>query len=388
MRKVYVVAAKRTPIGKFGKSLYSIPAPELGARVIKHIVKETSVPLNSVEEVIMGNVIQAGVGQNPAGQASTLAGLPDRTVKYTVNTVCASGMLAVENASREIMLGEHDLIVAGGMESMSNTPLLLPPSTRWGVKQLLDKELKMGDSMLLDGLIDAFYHEHMGYSAEASGRKFGITRKEADLFSVRSQELASRAWENGQFKAEVIEMKELSRDEGIRQTTLESLSSLKSAFAEEGILTAGNSSQLSDGASALMLASEEAMDQYSLKPIAEITGFQAASLSPRDFVEAPVPATRKLLERLGKSISYFDLVEHNEAFSVASLVVQRELGIEESKFNVNGGAIAMGHPLGNSGSRILVTLINALKQRKLEHGLATICHGGGGGHSISLEMMQ
>lgn len=387
MRKVYVIAAKRTPIGKFGKSLSTLGAPQLGAQVIKHLVQETSLPVQAIEEVIMGNVIQAGVGQNPAGQASTLAGLPDDVVKYTVNTVCASGMLAVENGSREIMLGEHDIIIAGGMESMSNTPLLLPASTRWGIRQLLDKELKIQDSMLLDGLIDAFYHEHMGYSAEASGRKFGITRKEADQFSVRSQEYAYRAWESGEFRDEVIPMKELSRDEGIRPTTLEALGDLRSAFAENGILTAGNSSQLSDGASALVLASEDAVKEHSLKPIAEITGFQAASLSPKDFVEAPVPATKKLLERLGKSMDYFDLIEHNEAFSVASLVVQRELGIEDSKFNVNGGAIAIGHPLGNSGSRIMVTLINALRHRKMEHGLATICHGGGGGHTISLEMI-
>ncbi len=387
MRKVYVVASKRTPIGKFGKSLSSLGAPQLGAEVIKYLVKETNLPVQSIEEVIMGNVIQAGVGQNPAGQASTLAGLPDDVIKYTVNTVCASGMLAVENASREIMLGEHDIIVAGGMESMSNSPLLLPSSTRWGIRQLLDKDLRMGDSMLVDGLIDAFYHEHMGFSAEASGRKFGITRKEADQFSVRSQEFAYRAWESGEYQDEIIPIKELSRDEGLRPTTLEALSGLKSAFAENGILTAGNSSQLSDGASAIILASEKAVEDYSLKPIAEITGFQAASLSPKDFVEAPVPATRKLLEKLGKSIDYFDLVEHNEAFSVASLVVQRELGIDDSKFNVNGGAIAIGHPLGNSGSRIMVTLINALRHRKMEHGLATICHGGGGGHSISLEMI-
>lgn len=387
MRKVYVVVAKRTPIGKFGKSLASISAPELGSRVIKHIITESKIPADLIEEVIMGNVIQAGVGQNPAGQASTLAGLPDETVKYTVNTVCASGMLAVENASREIMLGEHDLVIAGGMESMSKTPLLLPAEARWGVRQLLDKELKMEDSMLIDGLIDAFYHEHMGFSAEATGKKLGITRKEADEFSVRSQELSSKAWNRGEYSAEVIPMKELSRDEGIRPTSLEALSELRSAFAENGILTAGNSSQLSDGASALLLASEKAIAEYSLKPIAEITGFQAASLSPKDFVEAPVPATKKLLERLGKNIGYFDLVEHNEAFSVASLVVQKELGIDDSKFNVNGGAIAIGHPLGNSGSRIMVTLINALKQRKLEHGLATICHGGGGGHSISLEVL-
>lgn len=388
MHKVYVVSARRTPIGKFGKSLSSLTAPELGAKVISQIVKETGVTVESIQEVIMGNVIQAGVGQNPAGQASSLAGLPDYVVKYTVNTVCASGMLSVENAAREIMLGERDLIIAGGMESMSNSPLLLPSSARWGVRQLLGKDLKIGDSMLNDGLIDAFYHEHMGFSAEISGRKFGLTRREVDEFAMRSQTLASNAWKSGEYRNEVVQMKELQTDEGIRTTDMDTLSSLKPAFTDNGILTAGNSSQLSDGASALLLASEKALKEFNLKPVAEITGFQAASLSPRDFVEAPIPATRILLDRLGKNMDYFDLVEHNEAFSVASLVVQRELGIDDAKFNVNGGAIAMGHPIGNSGSRILVTLINALRSRKMDHGLATICHGGGGGHTMTLEMIR
>ncbi|MCL6089524.1 MAG: acetyl-CoA C-acyltransferase [Candidatus Thermoplasmatota archaeon] len=388
MHKVYVVSARRTPIGKFGKSLSSLTAPELGAKVISQIVKETGVTVESIQEVIMGNVIQAGVGQNPAGQASSLAGLPDYVVKYTVNTVCASGMLSVENAAREIMLGERDLIISGGMESMSNSPLLLPSSARWGVRQLLGKDLKIGDSMLNDGLIDAFYHEHMGFSAEISGRKFGLTRREVDEFAMRSQTLASNAWKSGEYRNEVVQMKELQTDEGIRTTDMDTLSSLKPAFTDNGILTAGNSSQLSDGASALLLASEKALKEFNLKPVAEISGFQAASLSPRDFVEAPIPATRILLDRLGKNMDYFDLVEHNEAFSVASLVVQRELGIDDAKFNVNGGAIAMGHPIGNSGSRILVTLINALRSRKMDHGLATICHGGGGGHTMTLEMIR
>ncbi len=211
--------------------------------------------------------------------------------------------------------------------------------------------------------------------------------KEADEFSVRSQLLSAKAWENGEFAKETVPLDELAKDEGLRPTNMETMGKLRSAFAENGVLTAGNSSQLSDGASALMMASETALDQYGLKPIAEVSGFQAASLAPLDFVEAPIPSTRKLLDKLGKRIDYFDLVEHNEAFSVASLIVQRELGIEDSTFNVNGGAIAIGHPLGNSGSRIMVTLLNALRHRKMEHGLATICHGGGGGHSIALEMM-
>lgn len=387
MKDAYIVSAKRTPIGKFGRSLSSINAPELGAAAIKAVLADSGIDKDKIQEVIMGNVIQAGVGQNPAGQASTFSGLSDFITKYTVNVVCASGMLAVESAAREIKLGERDLIIAGGMESMSNSPLLISPQFRWGPRQLLNKDFKIEDSMIKDGLLDAFYFQHMGVSAEATGRKFNITREQADAFSLRSQELAAKATESGEFEKEYVPMNSLSKDEGLRKTEMEDLSKLQSAFAENGILTAGNSSQLSDGASALLMASESAMNEYGLKPIARITGYESASLNSRDFVEAPIPATQKLLERQGMKIDDYDLVEHNEAFSVASLVVQNVLGIDDAKFNVNGGAIAIGHPLGNSGSRILVTLINALRSRKLEKGLATICHGGGGGHTMTLEMI-
>ncbi|GGM76130.1 acetyl-CoA acetyltransferase [Thermogymnomonas acidicola] len=387
MSDVYVVSAKRTPIGKFGRSLAKVRAPELGAAAVKAVIQESSVDPDMVEEVIFGNVIQAGVGQNPAGQVATLAGLRDETLKYTVNVVCASGMLAVESAYREIALSEHDIIVAGGMESMSNAPFLLPPDLRWGPKQLLFKNYRIEDAMLRDGLIDAFYFEHMGVSAESSARKFGITREQADEFSLRSQERAARATERGDFSDEVVPVENLQRDEGIRKTSMEDLRRLLPAFDRNGILTAGNSSQLSDGASALLLCSEKAVNEHGLRPIARITGFSSASLNPRDFVEAPIPATRKLLERQKKKIDDYDLVEHNEAFSVASIVVQRELGIDPERFNVNGGAIALGHPLGNSGSRILVTLIHALRRRRLRTGLATICHGGGGGHTMTVEVL-
>lgn len=387
MKDAYIVSAKRTPIGKFGKSLANVTSPELGAAAIKAAIADSGIDKERVEEVIMGNVIQAGVGQNPAGQASTLAGLSDFITKYTVNVVCASGMLAVESAAREIKLGERDVVVAGGMESMSNSPLIIPPQFRWGPRQLLNKDFRIEDSMLNDGLIDAFYSEHMGVSAEATGRKFGITREEADAFSVRSQVRALKATESGEFAKEYFKINGLEKDEGLRETGMESLGQLQSAFAENGVLTAGNSSQLSDGASALLIASEKAIDEYGLRPIAKITGYESASLNSKDFVEAPIPATRKLLERQNMKIGDYDLVEHNEAFSVASLVVQKVLGIEDERFNVNGGAIAIGHPLGNSGSRILVTLINALSSRKMERGLATICHGGGGGHTMTLEMM-
>ena len=387
MSDVYIVSAKRTPIGKFGKSTVKLRAPELGGAAIKGAIAEAGIAPDKVEEVIMGNVIQAGVGQNPAGQASSLAGLRDETTKYTVNVVCASGMLAMESAYREIKLGERDVIIAGGMESMSNAPLIIPPDFRWGPKQLLYKNMKIEDTMLKDGLVDAFYFEHMGVSAESTGKKYGITRQQADEFSVRSQELASRATSTGEFAREIVPLEPITKDEGIRKTSMEDLRKLQPAFDRNGILTAGNSSQLSDGASALIMVSDRALKEYDLKPIAVVTGFESASLNSRDFVEAPIPATRKLLGRQGKNIGYYDLVEHNEAFSIASLVVQKELSISDDRFNVNGGAIAIGHPLGNSGSRIVVTLINALRSRKLKTGLATICHGGGGGHTLTLELV-
>jgi acetyl-CoA C-acetyltransferase len=387
MKDAYIISAKRTPIGKFGRSFANITAPELGAAAIKAVIRDSGISKDKIEEVIMGNVIQAGVGQNPAGQASTLAGLSDFITKYTVNVVCASGMLAVESAAREIKLEERDIIIAGGMESMSNSPLLIPQQFRWGPRQLLNKDFKIEDSMLKDGLIDAFYFQHMGVSAEATAEKYGITREQADAFSVRSQERAQRATETGEFSREYFPLNGLDSDEGLRETGIAVLSKLQPAFGGKGVLTAGNSSQLSDGASALLIASEKAVNEYGLKPIAKITGYESASLNSRDFVEAPIPATKRLLERQGMKMSDYDLVEHNEAFSVASLVVQKDLEIDDDRFNVNGGAIAIGHPLGNSGSRIIVTLINALRNRKLEKGLATICHGGGGGHTLTLEMI-
>lgn len=388
MEDVYVISAVRTPIGKFGGSLSKSSAAELGGTAIKEAISRSGVPNESIEEVIMGNVIQAGNGQNPAGQAATLAGLDSGTLKYTVNVVCASGMLAIESASREIKLSEHDIVVAGGMESMSNTPFLIGSEVRWGVKQLLNKNLNLQDSMLKDALLDAFYFEPMGASAERSARKFGITRKQADEFAHSSNVRANLAWQNGQFKKETVQMESLQRDEGIRITPVEDLAKLRSAFAENGVLTAGNSSQLSDGASALVLASGKAVKEMSLKPMARIEGYNSYSLDSRDFVETPIPCTREYLGKVNKSVNDYDLVEHNEAFSIASVIVRQELGIDPEKFNVNGGAVAIGHPVGNSGARIVVTLINALRERKMSSGLATVCHGGGGAHTMGIEVVN
>lgn len=388
MEEVYVVDFLRTPIGKFGKSLKDIPATDLGGRVVSGIINRNKLQADRINEVIMGNVIQASNGQNPAGQVAKSAGLPDTVLKYTVNLVCASGMLAMENAYRKIAMGDADLIIAGGMESMSRSPLMLEPSVRWGVKQLLGKNLAFQDSMLRDGLLDAFTGTHMGKFAERSGKKYGIDRSEADRFSYESHERAFKAWERNETQKETLSMDEIKMDEGIRRTTMEELSKLPPAFSKDGILTAGNSSQLSDGASALLLASRNALVRNNLKPVAVIKGFTRASMSPEDFVEAPVPSARELLKKLSMKIADFDLVEHNEAFSVASLIVRNELDVDPGRFNVNGGAIALGHPLGNSGSRIVVTLLNALRERHLSRGMATICHGGGGGQSVALEMID
>lgn len=387
MKDVYVISYARTPIGKFGGALRNKRAVELGAAAIRAAIERSNVSPDLIEEVIMGNVLQAGNGQNPAGQASTLAGLNSGTLKYTVNVVCASGMLAIESAAREISLDEHNLIIAGGMESMSNAPFLLQPDMRWGVKQLYRKEESIKDSMLSDGLLDAFYFEHMGVSADRTAKKYGITRKQADEYSFESNERADRAWKSGIFKKEAVDTFGLEMDEGIRVSGPDLLGKLKPAFTEDGVLTAGNSSQLSDGASALLLASEESVNNNSLKPVARITGYESYSLEPTDFVETPIPCTRKFLERTGSKIDDYDLVEHNEAFSIASLLVRDKLGIDPERFNVNGGAVAIGHPLGNSGSRIIVTLLNALMDRKMKKGLATICHGGGGAHTMTVEIL-
>ena len=385
VNEVYIVAAKRTPIGKYGKSLKGIKANFLGSLSIKAVLEQVKMDPSIVDEVIMGNTIQAGNGQNLAGQCASMAGLPDVVTKYTVNVVCASGMLAVESGAREIMLGEKNIIVAGGVESMSTSPFMMDSDFRWGVRHLTNKHMELIDSMLKDGLLEGLHGEHMGIYAEDTAKKYGITRREADEFSLRSFQLASKYNKSGLNKDELLHMDELSMDEGLREVSMETLGALKPAFRPDGILTAGNSSQLSDGSSALLLVSESALKEYDLKPIGRITGFSSASLAPKDFVEAPVPATKKLLEKQGKNIGDYDLFEHNEAYSVASIVVRNQLSIQPELLNVRGGAVAIGHPLGNSGSRILVTLLYAMRERKAQNGLATICHGGGGAHTMTLE---
>lgn len=389
---VFIVSIARTPIGKFGGSLKDWPAPKLGAIAIEAAIRRSGLDPHDVDEVIMGNVIQAMVGQNPARQAGILAGIPSNVPGFTVNKVCASGMKAISLAAQSIALGENRVVVAGGMESMSMAPYALPPKWRWGVRFAFAGE-EIVDIMVHDGLTDPHTGLLMGEEAEETGRKWGIAREEADEFAVSSHIKAADATEKGYFSREIEPVRKgeeviLDRDEGIRyDTSIEKVAKLRPVFMPNGTITAANASQLSDGASALVLAHRELVEEKGLKPIAKILGFASASVEPKDFVEAPIPATRKLLSRLNMKVEDFDLYEHNEAFALASLVVAKGLGIPMERLNVFGGAVAIGHPLGNSGARIVVTLINALKIRGGKKGLATICHGGGGAQSIAVELV-
>ncbi len=392
LEDVLIVGIARTPIGKFGGSLRSWPAPRLGAVAIEAAIRRSGLDPGDVDEVIMGNVLQAMVGQNPARQAAILAGVPSEVPGFTVNKVCASGMKALSLAAQSIALGENRVIVAGGMESMSMAPYALLPRWRWGVRFAFAGE-KLVDVMVHDGLTDPHTGLLMGEEAEETGKKWGITREEADEFAVSSHKKAAEATERGYFAREIEPVRKgeevvLDRDEGIRpDTSLEKVARLKPVFRPDGTITAANASQLSDGAAALVLAHRDVVEERGLKPIAKILGFASAGVEPKDFVEAPIPATRKLLRMLGYGIGDFDLYEHNEAFALASLVVAKALEIPMDRLNVFGGAVAIGHPLGDSGARIVVTLINALQIKGGRRGLATICHGGGGGQSIAVELV-
>ena len=388
MKDIYIISARRTPHGKFGKSLSGISATKLGGIAIRGALESSEISQELIEEVIFGNVIQAGNGQNPAGQCSTYGGIRSEVTKNTVNVVCASGMLAIENGFREIALGERDIVVAGGTESMSRGPFLLSSNFRYGVKNMFSSKESLTDAMYNDGLMDAFYLNSMGFYADKTSAKYNQTRTAVDEYALQSYERAMKATNMGYFKDEIIPMEELKVDEGIRTTSMETLSKLGPSFNEDGIHTAGNSSQISDGSSALVLASEKAVEQYDLKPIGKINGFWSSSMDPRDFIEAPIKSTREMLQRYNWKIDDFDLVEHNEAFSGGCILLRDQLGIDNERFNVNGGAIAFGHPLGSSGSRIVVTLLHALRHRKLQKGIATLCHGGGGGHSMAIEVIN
>lgn len=387
-----IISACRTPIGKFGKSLVGVAATELGALVIEEALKRAKVPPDRVDEVIMGNVVSAGLGQNPARQAAVHAGVPFGVGSFTVNKVCGSGLKAVMLAAQSIKAGDNEVVVAGGMESMSNAPYLAK-GVRWGTKF---GDARLLDAMIADGLWDAYHNYHMGLTGEHIAKKFSIGRREADEFAYSSHMKAAKATESGAFVAETVNVKvkheggeivELSKDECIRSdTTVEKLSRLKPVFKQGGVLTAGNSSQLSDGASALVVTSEDAADRLGAKPLAKIKGYWTGGLEPARVMEAPIPTTRTLLRRMKMDPGDVDVFEHNEAYSTASIAVRNALGVEESKFNIWGGAVALGHPIGCSGARVLTTLIYGLRRAGKKTGLATLCLGGGNAVSMIVEL--
>ncbi|MBI2472740.1 MAG: acetyl-CoA C-acetyltransferase [Planctomycetes bacterium] len=384
--EVVLISGVRTAVGKFGRAFKEVPAQQLGALVIKEAVKRAGIQMQHVEEVVMGNAVSAGLGQNPARQAAIYAGLPVEIGSFTVNKVCGSGLKAVILAAQTIKAGDADIIVAGGMENMSAAPHLIR-SLRWGQKF---GDASIIDAMVYDGLWDVYNSYHMGITGERVAQKYGITRKEADEFSLSSHEKAFHAAKSGRFKEEIIPVEVhgivVEKDEGIREDdTLEKLAKLPPVFKKDGILTAGNSSQLSDGAAALIITSERKARELGIKPLARIIDYATGGTKPEDIMEAPIHTVKKLLGATGFAINDMDLIEYNEAYASSSIVVSRQLDIDPQKLNINGGAIALGHPIGCSGARILVTLVHALKERGLKRGLATLCMGGGNALAMIIE---
>ena len=393
MREVVIVSAVRTAIGKFGGSLTPLSAPQMGAIVIKEALNRAGVKPELVDEVIMGNVLQAGLGQNPARQAAIFAGMPVEVPAFTVNKVCGSGLKCVELAAQSILAGDNDIVVAGGMESMSNAPFTVPGKARWGLKM---GDQKMIDVMIRDGLWDAFNDYHMGITSENVAEKFGVTREDQDEVAARSQARAIEAIKSGAFKEEIVPVtiktkkgeKVFDTDEFPREgTTMEVLAKLRPAFKKGGTVTAGNASGLNDGAAALVLMTAEKAAELGLKPMAKIVSYASAGVDPAIMGIGPIPASRKALAKAGLEVKDLYLVEANEAFAAQTVEVGRELQLDWDKTNVNGGAIALGHPIGASGARILVTLLYALKHRNKKLGLATLCIGGGMGTATVVEML-
>jgi acetyl-CoA C-acetyltransferase len=391
MKEVVIASAARTAIGSFNGSLASFSATEMGAIVIKEALQRAGVKGDAVDELIFGNVLQAGLGQNPARQASIKAGLPVEVPSYTVNKVCGSGLKTVNLAAQAIMCGDADIVVAGGMESMTNAPYVLDSKARWGYRMGNNKVV---DVMINDGLWCAFNDYHMGITAENVSAKYGITREAQDELAAESQDKALKAIQSGAFKDEIVPVTYKTRkgevtfdtDEYPKAgTTATSLCGLKPAFKKDGTVTAGNASGINDGAAALVVMSADKAKELGVKPLARIIGYGSGGVDPSIMGMGPVPATRKALAKAGITVADLDLIEANEAFAAQFLAVGKELGFPKEKLNVNGGAIALGHPIGASGARILVTLLHALQKRGLKRGLATLCIGGGQGCATIVE---
>ena len=391
MDKVVIVAAARTAIGTFGGSLASVSAPRLGATVIKALLEKTGIDASTIDEVILGQVLTAGSGQNPARQSAIFAGLPDTIPCMTINKVCGSGLKAIHLASQAIRCGDADIIIAGGQENMNQAPHVLPQSrngTRMG-------DWKLVDSMIVDGLWDAFNDYHMGITAENVAKKFNISRKEQDEFAARSQQKTEAAQGKGVFNEEIVPVFipqrkgdpiKFDKDEFPRAgVTAEALAKLNPAFDKAGTVTAGNASGINDGAAAVMLMSETMAKKLGLEPLASIKAYASAGVNPEIMGTGPIPATRNCLQKAGWSVQDLDLIEANEAFAAQAISVNRELGWNTDKVNVNGGAISLGHPIGASGCRILVSLLFEMKRRSAHKGLANLCIGGGQGVALAVE---
>jgi acetyl-CoA C-acetyltransferase len=390
MADAFLLSAARTPVGKHLGALADVPAVQLGAAALAEALRRGRVPPERVDEVIFGNVLQAGLGQNPARQAALKAGLPDSIAAVTVNKVCGSGLKAVMLAAQAIRAGDAEVVAAGGMESMSRAPyLLFGARTGWKFG-----DQKVVDAMVHDGLWCAFECWHMGEAAEHIASKCGVSRAEQDRFATQSQRRAAGAWEQGLFDAEVVPVtvgsgpkaRTVVRDEGLRpETTPEVLARLKPAFREGGTVTAGNSSALSDGAAAVVVGSMKAAERLGVKPMARVVAYGTSGVAPKDIFIAPVLAVRQVLEKANLKISDVDLFELNEAFAAQMLACGNELGLDEARVNVHGGAIALGHPIGASGARVLVTLLYAMERRGAKRGLAALCLGGGNAVAMVVE---
>lgn len=389
-REVYIISAVRTPIGSFGGSLKEVPATKLGAIAINEAVAKAGIKPEQVEELLMGCVIQANLGQAPARQACKISGLPDSVICTTVNKVCASGMKAVSQGAATIALGEADIIVAGGMESMSNVPFYAE-QVRWGNKY---GNSTLIDGIAKDGLTDVYDGLAMGNAADMCASECGISRQEQDAFAIESYKRSQAAWNEGKFSNEVVPVEiaqrkgdplVISKDDEPFNVKFDKIPELRPAFSKEGTVTAANASTMNDGAAALVLMSKEKAEELGLKPIAKIISYADAEQEPKWFTTAPAVAIPKAVKRAGLQMEEIDFVELNEAFSVVGIENTRRLKLDPAKVNVNGGAVSLGHPLGCSGARILVTLINVLKQNNGRYGVAGVCNGGGGASAMVIE---
>ena len=387
---VYIVSAVRTPIGSFGGVLSSLSATELGSAAIKGALERAGVSPDKVQEVFMGNVVSANLGQAPARQAALGAGIPNTVPCTTVNKVCSSGMKSVMFGAQTIMLGHNDVVVAGGMESMSNIPYYVADA-RWGAKF---GDRKLVDGLSKDGLTDAYDQNAMGTCADATAKKYGFSREEQDEYATNSYKRSAAATEDGTFGREIVPVNVPQRrgddlvvkeDEEYKKVKFDKMASLRPAFSKDGTVTAANASTINDGAAALVLVSQKVVDELGLKPLAKIVSFADAAHEPQWFTTAPTKAAPLAAERAGIALKDIDYMEVNEAFAVVPMAFSKELGLDGKNMNVNGGGVSLGHPLGTSGARILVTLINTLHSRGGKYGLATLCNGGGGASAMVVE---